>query len=403
MSSAKSILGKLVDSLEQIPNVEMALRVYGHQQKRDCEDTKLEVGFKPGNSGPIKNVLKQISPKGITPIAYSIEQAASDFPKSSTARNILIIITDGVEECGGDPCAISRKLQENRVVLKPFVIGLGIDQSLKGRLECMGRFYNASSEKSLKNIMDVVVAQVLDNTTVQVNLLDHNNEPNETNVAMTFSDAETGIMAYNLIHTLGSDKQPDKFILEASAVYNLKIHTLPPVYKRNIRLKTGENNIIAAKTPQGTLKVIMSGSMYYKNLKCVVYKAGTRQIVNVQDINTSEKYLEGTYDIEVLTLPATSINGVTIKSREITEETIQNPGQLVVDYVGGFEGGIYSNVNGKVEFVKRVSPADRREILYIQPGKYMFVVRSSRASKTLYSKRKDFIIYSNNVRKLTIN
>ncbi|MCB0737160.1 MAG: VWA domain-containing protein [Bacteroidetes bacterium] len=402
MSSAKEILSNLVDSLEQIPNVEMALRVYGHQHKQDCEDTKLEVGFKPGNSQPIKDVLIQLKPKGRTPIAYSLEQAATDFSRGENARNIIILITDGVEECDGDPCALSKKLQENHVVLKPFVIGLGIDKGLTGRFKCMGKFYNASSEESFKTIMRVVVSQVLDNTTIQINLLDEDNQPTETNVGMTFSDAETGFGWYHFVHTLDEQKKPDKFVVEASPTYNIKIHTLPPVYKRNVRLTSGQNNEVDIKVPQGELKLSMIGSMYYKSLKCAVYKSGTRELINVQDINTAEKYLVGKYDIEVFTLPVTTINEVEVFARNITEEVVQNPGQLVVNYIGAFEGAIYENKNGSVQFVKRVDPGIRKEIVYIQPGNYLFVVRTSGATKTLYSNRREFIIHSNNTRTVTI-
>ena len=77
----------------QHPNLEIALRVYGHQSPitatfQDCEDTKLEVAFAPQNHTRIKQVIRQIEPKGTTPIARSLEAAAGDFPDRN-ARNII--------------------------------------------------------------------------------------------------------------------------------------------------------------------------------------------------------------------------------------------------------------------------------------------------------------------------
>lgn len=402
MESAKKVLSHLVDSLDQLPGISMGLRVYGHQFPRDCKDTKLEVGFRLSNANAIKSSLQRLKPKGITPIAYSLEQAAFDFPKVSNAKNIIILITDGVEECGGDPCEVSRKLQENRVVLKPFVIGLGIDPALTSKFKCLGRFYNTGSEESLKNIMKVVVSNVLDNTTVQVNLLDHVGVPSETNVTMSFSDRQTGTVWYNFEHTLTSEKKPDQFVIEASPVYNLKIHTIPPIVKRNIELKPGQNNIIEVKASQGNLLLKMSGSMNYKDLKCLVYSSKTGELVHVQDINSTVKYLEGTYDIEVLTLPRTHIKGVKVTSRAQLNETIANPGQLVVAFNGSFVGGIYQVVSGKLELVSVVDPGSRGEYLYLQPGQYRFVTRSTRLDKTIYTKTKDFYIKSNGVTKVNI-
>ena len=44
---AKKLLSEMVDSLQRVGNLELALRVYGHQKPfppQDCDDTKLEIG-----------------------------------------------------------------------------------------------------------------------------------------------------------------------------------------------------------------------------------------------------------------------------------------------------------------------------------------------------------------------
>ncbi|MFY0672515.1 MAG: VWA domain-containing protein [Bacteroidia bacterium] len=402
IESAKKVLSKLVDSLDQLPNVTMGLRVYGHQFPRDCKDTKLEVPFRNSNSGTIKSVLRDIKPKGITPIAYSLEQSANDFPKDDDAKNIIILITDGIEECNGDPCAVSERLQENHVVLKPFIIGLGIDRSLVTNFDCMGRFFNANNEKSLETILKVVVSNVLDKTTVQVNLLDHNKRPTETNVAMSFSDSQTGNIWYNLEHTLNADKTPDQFVIDAAPVYNLKVHTIPPIFKKAVELRPGENNVIDLKAAQGYLHLKMDGSMEYKDLKCLVYDAKTGALINVQNIDSKVKYLTGNYRVEVLTLPRTTIENVKISSKATSNQMVLSPGQLVADYNGSFVGAIYKVGDKKLEMVKEIDPSARKAFMYLQPGHYRFVVRPANSDKTVYTKTKDFYIKSNGVIKVNI-
>jgi len=106
---AQRLLGEVIDSLSVRPDIMMAFRAYGHQspvisrEQRDCEDTKLEVPFGTGNADFIRKKLDEIVPKGTTPIAYSLGQAANDFPPCDNCRNIIILITDGIEECDGDP------------------------------------------------------------------------------------------------------------------------------------------------------------------------------------------------------------------------------------------------------------------------------------------------------------
>ena len=98
MEVSKSILTQTVDSLAQIPNVEIALRMYGHQYsvnpKPNCEDTKLEVPFGKGNVTAIKNRIKDAVPRGTTPIAYTLEQCGADFPACANCRNIAGIGCD---------------------------------------------------------------------------------------------------------------------------------------------------------------------------------------------------------------------------------------------------------------------------------------------------------------------
>ena len=127
---ARRILISMIDSLQHIDNVQMALRVYGHQSPvppQDCGDTKLEVPFEKNNAAIIRQRLRFITPKGTTPIANSLAACADDFPPCPDCRNIIILITDGMEECHGDPCAVSEDLQRRGIILKPFIIGIGID------------------------------------------------------------------------------------------------------------------------------------------------------------------------------------------------------------------------------------------------------------------------------------
>ena len=213
---AKKLMNELLDSLMTVDNVQLALRCYGHQKPyppQDCDDTKLEVPFEKGNISRIKQVINSIRPSGTTPIARSLEASANDFPDLN-ARNIILLITDGVEECKGDPCAISAALQRKGVFLKPFVIGMGIDESFKKTFECVGNYFDATDEVKFKNALNIVISQALNNTTLQVNLLDQAGNPTKTNVNMTFYDQSTGRMRYIYINTLNSKVNPDTFVID---------------------------------------------------------------------------------------------------------------------------------------------------------------------------------------------
>ena len=177
---ARDFLITMIDSLQYLKNVQMALRVYGHQSPvppQDCNDTKLEVPFDVNNAFKIRQKLRFLNPKGTTPIAHSLELAAEDFTPCDECRNIIILITDGIEACEGDPCAVSRQLQLKGIVVKPFIIGIGMDPEFKKTFDCVGYYYNAEKEQKFREILEVVITMALNTTSAQVNLLDSDGFP----------------------------------------------------------------------------------------------------------------------------------------------------------------------------------------------------------------------------------
>ena len=174
---AKELMIETMDSLKMLENIELALRIYGHQTRispneQDCSDTKLEVPFASANKNYIKIIdkIRGLEPKGTTPIARSLEYSADDFPLCDNCRNIIILITDGIEACDEDPCAVAIALKEKKIKLKPFVIGLGLDTSYLNQFQCIGEFLSAENKDSFKSVLKFVISQALNNTTIQVNL-----------------------------------------------------------------------------------------------------------------------------------------------------------------------------------------------------------------------------------------
>lgn len=397
---AKRLLKKALDSLEGLPNVEVALRVYGHQSPiklHDCKDTKLEVPFSKNNYQDMRDKLDAIKPKGTTLIAYSLEQAANDFPKDPGARNVIILITDGIEECAGDPCAVSEALQRNGVVLKPFVIGLGGNESFLEAFNCIGKYYNATTEENFNSSLNVVILQALNNTTVQVNLIDAYGYASETNVPMSFYDAETGKLEYNFVHTMNDRGLPDTLSIEPTKKYNLVIHTKPQVEVDNIELIMGRHNIIPVDVPQGSLQLIMNTPTGYDGLKCVMRQAGQSYTFNVQDVNTTIKYLIGKYDIEILTLPRIVMKDLPVDQNKITKIEIPQPGKLALICKYDIDGAIFQMNNGKLEWVCDLDPNLRSKVIPLQPSldkPYRVMYRFKHQTRASYTFEKEFIIKS---------
>jgi len=397
---AKKLMLNAVDSLKNIKDVEIALRLYGHQSPlrpdfQDCKDSKLEVPFGKNNHDDVKSKINYNYPKGTTPIAYSLEQAGADFPVCKECNNVIVLITDGIEACDGDPCAIAKALRSKGVSVKPFVIGIGLDLSYLNQLECIGTVFDASNENSFKNTLKVVIDQAVNNTTAQINLNDINGKPTETNVSYTIYDQKTGKERFNYEHTINKFGYPDTVVLDAVSTYKIVVHTIPQVTKENILLKPGIHNIIEVNTPQGIIDLkIKNNSKYLSNIPAIIRKKGEMTTLHVQHVGQMEKYLVGTYDMEILTLPRIYLSNIEVKQSTVYPIEILNPGIAKISTSNPGFGTIMLLEDGKQKFVCNINSDAKQQEIGLQPGKYKIVFRTKKSKKTIYTIDKNFTITS---------
>ena len=396
---AKRMLSKMVDSLNAYPNLELGLRVYGHQYpntEKNCEDSKLEVPFAPRNAKAIKVRLATLKAQGNTPITYSLEQSAKDFPTDKSSRNVLLLITDGLESCNRDPCAASIALQRKRVFLKPFIIGIGAERDFGRQLECLGQYYNAAEVATFRTVMNDVIAKTLSKTTVAVNLTDAAGRPVESNVNMTFVNNVTGQPEYNYVHYRDTQGRADVLDIDALQSYDLVINTVPPVRQTNIPITPGKANVLIYKTPQGTLWLQnppLTPNPYGTMRAVVRSQAGATVIAGT--FGTHQKLLAGNYEVEALTLPRT-VRRITIKQGQEMAVTYDAPGTLnITTDLKGF-GSIYQlNDDESQTWIYSLPDGGSSKInLPMQPGAYRLVFRTATSNGSKFTDVRNFSIRS---------
>lgn len=393
---ANRIMNELLDSLSNVKDLELALRVFGHQKNyppQDCDDSKLEIPFGANNTERIKNRLRSINPRGTTPIALSLERAAADFTPCDRCRNIIILITDGIEECGGDPCEISAKLQKQGIVLRPFIIGIG--RELGVNLDCIGTYYDGSTEIEFKSALNYVITQILNTTSCQVNLLDLNGNPYETNVNMTFFDSYSRKAIYNFIHTINSEGNPDTLYIDPIPNYYIQVHTIPPVITDTFSLTAGRHKIISARVPQGQLEIRTPRThISQPRYNFIIRKHKSMETLNVQQLDSKESYIVGEYDIEVLTLPRIFIEKVKIDQSKTTVIEIPTPGTVILEYFTPGFGSLYVMRDNKMEWIYNLAGGIDNEAIMLMPGDYVVVFRARHHNRSIYTIERKFTIKS---------
>jgi len=160
--TASRIILALMDSMYKVnKDVEFALRVYGHQypsQQNNCYDTKMEVMFSKNNIDQMGMRLDNLHAIGVSPIAFSLKEAAEwDFSSPHLNTYSLILVTDGAESCGGDLCAVVKELLEKKIEFKPYILSLVDNPSLKLGYECLGTFLPVVSEKDFRPSVGKIV------------------------------------------------------------------------------------------------------------------------------------------------------------------------------------------------------------------------------------------------------
>ena len=189
--------------------------------------------------------------------------------------------------------------------------------------------------------------------------------------------------------TLNYKGQPDTLVLDPLIVYDMEIHTLPPVRVDSVIIFSGTHTHIGANTPQGNLELRASPRIT-QSITCVVKPAGREEILHVQDFGTTQRYLSGTYDLEILTLPRIIQKGVHIKASAKTTIAIPPPGRVTIQTgVSGF-GSVFVQREQGYEWVVDLSNSSELQVFQLQPGQYKVIFRSKFAQETGYSKNEEF-------------
>lgn len=403
---ARELMLRSLTDLEGQPDLELALRVYGNRSpiapgKQDCDDTHLEVPFGPGNSNEMRSIIKGIRAVGTTPIARSLERAAKDFPEpdrgrnARSVRNIIILITDGIEACDEDPCAVSRALQAKGIVLKPFVIGVGLDDEAKFSLQCVGNYFDAATPEMFDHVLKVVITQALNTTTAQVSLLTDDGKPTETDVAVSLYDQKTGLLMHHFVHTMNDRGRPDTLRIDPVHTYRVVVHTVPPAVREQVTLKPGVHNIITVDAGTGFLELRAgTGPPDAWPVQCIVRRKDGTTTLNVQEMNSSLRYRTGLYDLEVLTLPRTMIPDVRIDQGRSTAVQVPQAGVLNVQAPSAGHGAVFLKDGSELIWVVDLDPTSPRNQFRLQPGTYQVLYRSRNARQTEFSTTRDVTVTS---------
>lgn len=167
MDAAKRVLQETIATIPS--DVNIGLRVFGQSFHNDpyldCQQSALLVPLGIRNRRTMIERVRQIRPFGLTPLTYGLQEAANDL-RSAQGKKQIILISDGAETCGLDPCAMVHHLTSHGFDLKIDIVGVGLknDREAKAQLDCIarhsnGKFYDSNTAAEMVDSIRQIVGE----------------------------------------------------------------------------------------------------------------------------------------------------------------------------------------------------------------------------------------------------
>lgn len=163
ISVAKAVLSDFISKLPFDSALNVGLRIYGANaggaSPEACQDSKLVLPMRGLERQSLQDVVARTQPKGATPIAYSLEQAALDFPQDNS-RKVIVLVTDGQESCRGNVTDTLEAFKKRGITVDVRVVGIDLDARAQKSFEGLGTFENARSSAELAAALGRTVINV---------------------------------------------------------------------------------------------------------------------------------------------------------------------------------------------------------------------------------------------------
>ncbi|MDF1656322.1 MAG: VWA domain-containing protein [Verrucomicrobiales bacterium] len=161
---AREVVADLMGKLD--PDIEIGLMAYGHREKGNCDDIELLVAPTKGDRSSFLEKVNSIIPKGKTPLTDAVEQAAQFLKFEENVANV-ILISDGLETCDRDPCALAGELAAKGISFKAHIVAFDLTSEESDSFRCLadetgGQFLQARDAATLKDALEMAVEALTD-------------------------------------------------------------------------------------------------------------------------------------------------------------------------------------------------------------------------------------------------
>ena len=131
---AREVIGDFFSSRDN--SQPLGVIAYGHNRRGDCADIEVIANVGINEPAGLTSSLNRLNPRGMTPITDSLSLAASMIPSTAESADI-ILVTDGLETCDADPCALAAQLAQEGIAIRAHVVGFGLTTEEAEAMSCV--------------------------------------------------------------------------------------------------------------------------------------------------------------------------------------------------------------------------------------------------------------------------
>ena len=147
----------IIDLLENLPDE----AIVGIRTFAGCGRSELIAPVGPIQREMLQAEIRAIEARGTTPLAYALEQTQADLT-SITDPQLILLISDGIDTCEGDPVQAAQDLLALGYDLRFHIVGFDISQNLPARDNLInmaqatgGVYYDADSRDELRQALSL--------------------------------------------------------------------------------------------------------------------------------------------------------------------------------------------------------------------------------------------------------
>jgi Ca-activated chloride channel family protein len=297
----------LIGLIRDLPdNARVGLTAYGHRSKGDCRDVEELFPLAPIEKDKLAAAIDSLNPKGKTPIHLSVKMTAEKLRDREDAATV-ILVSDGKETCGGDPCALVEELRESGVKFVMHVIGFDVTAEEGEQLTCMaeaggGRYFNAATADELKTAAREVVKETANHGWLKVMAV-RNGEPLEAMLRADIEGAEepaVSVRLYRDVQTKGVKVPPGAYRITA---IDDQTAGAPSIDLGEVSIEQGKTVELTADFTSGILMVGVTKNGETYEARVGIYKPGTEdEVADGTTARGPRKFSlpAGRYDLRVI-------------------------------------------------------------------------------------------------------